>query len=198
MSLVNLSLILFFIMDSFGNISSYITLTKDLAPSRQRFIIFREMLIALVIMICLYFIGNHLCAFLCLSQATLNLSAGLILFLHSIKILFPEPTNLRSNLPKGEPLIFPLAVPLIASPALLASILLFSSIKTYHSIILPAIICAWLASVITLYFSHTIYRIIGKNGLRASERLLGMLLVIIAVQFFLDGIFAFWTRYHHS
>jgi len=182
-------------MDSFGNISSYLTLTKDLAPARQRYIIFREMLIALAVMLLLFFIGSYLCSFLTLSQASLKLSAGLILFLHSIKILFPEPTNLRSNLPRGEPFIFPLAVPLIASPALMASILLFSNIRPYRSIILGAILCAWLASVLILYFSRTIYKLIGSNGLRASERLLGMVLVIIAVQFFLDGILTFWTNY---
>lgn len=195
MTLLNISLLLFLIMDSFGNISSYLTLTNDLKPNRQYFVIFREMLIALAVMLGLYFLGSHLCSFLTLSQASLKLSAGLILFLHSIKILFPEPTNLRANLPKGEPIVFPLAIPLIVSPGLMASILLFSNIQSSRSVMLPAIIIAWLASVVILYFSRPIYRLIGKNGLTASERLLGMVLVIISVQFFLDGILTFWKQY---
>lgn len=183
-------------MDPIGNIASYLAMTKDLDPKRQQWIIFREMLIALALMIGLYAVSDHLFNFLGLSGASISLSAGLILFLISIKILFPEPTSLRANLPKGEPFIFPLAVPLVAGPGLMATILLFSNLPEYHDWMLPAIFLAWLASSVILYFSNTIKNVLGKNGLIASERLIGMVLVLLAVQRFLEGILAFWVQHH--
>lgn len=196
MSLFNISLILLLIMDPIGNISSYLYMTKDLDPKRHNLIIFREMLIALGVMILFHFLGDYLFDFLSLSEATVRLSSGVILFLIAIKILFPSQTSLRANLPKGEPFIFPLAVPLIAGPGLMATIMLFSNLDTLKDLMLPAIAIAWLASVIILYFSNYIKRVLGNNGLMASERLIGMVLVLIAVQRFLEGILVFWAQEH--
>ena len=196
MNFLNIVLILFLIMDPIGNIASYLTMTKGLDPKRQQWIIFREMLIALAVMSVLYLVSGYLFSFLSLSEASISLSAGLILFLVSIQILFPEPTSLRANLPPGEPFIFPLAIPLIAGPGLMATILLFSNLSAYRAVMWPAIFLAWLASGIILYFSPAIKKVLGKSGLIASERLIGMVLVLLAVQRFLEGILAFWTQYH--
>lgn len=194
MTLLNISLILFLIMDPIGNISSYLYMTKDLEPKKHNRIIFREMLIALAVMIAFHYLGEYLFDILKLSDVTVRLSSGLILFLIAVKILFPSTTSLRANLPKGEPFIFPLAVPLIAGPGLMATIMLFSNLDQYEPLMLPAIFIAWFASVVILYFSGTISRVLGKNGLMASERLIGMVLVLISVQRFLEGIMAFWIQ----
>lgn len=196
MTLLNISLILFLIMDPVGNISSYLFMTKDLDPKRHHLIIFREMLIALAVMIGFHFLGDYLFKFLNLSEVTVRLSSGLILFLIAIKILFPAPTSLRANLPKGEPFIFPLAIPLIAGPGLMATIMLFSNLETHEPMMLAAIFIAWLASAVILYFSSPIYRLLGHNGLMACERLIGMVLVLISVQRFLEGILVFWEQYN--
>jgi multiple antibiotic resistance protein len=171
-------------------------MTKDLNPMRHHLIIFREMLIALGIMIGFYFLGDYVLDFLKLSESSVRLASGLILFLIAIKILFPSQTSLRANLPKGEPFIFPLAVPLIAGPGLMATIMLFSNLESSRPIMLPAIVIAWLASVIILYFSGSIKRLLGNNGLMASERLIGMVLVLLSVQRFLEGILVFWAQEH--
>ncbi len=196
MRLLNIILILFLIMDPIGNISSYLNMTKDLEPKRHNLIIFREMLIALAVMIGFYFLGEYVFVFLSLSESTVRLSSGVILFLIAIKILFPSQTSLRANLPKGEPFIFPLAVPLVAGPGLMATIMLFSNLNALKPLILPAIVIAWLASSMILFYSGFIRRVIGKNGLNASERLIGMVLVLISVQRFLEGILVFWSQEH--
>lgn len=198
MPLFNITLILFLIMDPIGNISSYLYMTKDLDPKRHQLIIFREMLIALAVMIGFHYLGNHLFNFLNLSEVTVRLSSGLILFLIAIQILFPASTSLRANLPKGEPFIFPLAIPLIAGPGLMATIMLFSNLETHEPVMLAAIFIAWLTSTIILYFSSFIKRLLGHNGLMACERLIGMVLVLISVQRFLEGIMLFWTQYNHK
>lgn len=194
MTLLNTVLILFLLMDPIGNINSYLYMTKDLEKKRHNRIIFREMLIALGVMVGFYFLGDYVLDFLKLSEATVRLASGLILFLIAIKILFPTQTSLRANLPKGEPFIFPLAIPLIAGPGLLATIMLFSNLESMKSIMLPAILLAWLISVMILYFSNSFKRLLGNNGLSASERLIGMVLVLVSVQRILEGILVFWAQ----
>lgn len=193
MSFFNLTIILLLIMDPLGNINSYLSLVKEIDPKRQRWIVLREMLIALVAMIGFNYLGEYIFHILELSETTVRLSSGIILFLIAVKILFTAPDNPRSNLPKGEPFVFPLAIPLIAGPGLLATIMLFAHLEPYQSVMLGAILIAWFISVVVLFFSGTIKRILGQNGLMACERLIGMVLVLIAVQRFLEGIFLFWT-----
>jgi multiple antibiotic resistance protein len=185
-------------MDPIGNISSYLSLVKELNPKRQNWIILREMLIALLVMLAFNELGEYIFIFLHLSETTVRLSSGVILFLVAIKILFTSTDNPRMNLPEGEPFIFPLAVPLFAGPSLLATIMLYAHLEAYQSIMLSAILIAWLVSIAILLFAHPIKRLLGNNGLKACERLIGMVLVLVAVQRFLEGILLFWaTQPHH-
>lgn len=193
MSLFSVTLVLFLIMDPIGNISSYHSLVKELNPQRQKWIVVREMLIALAVMIGFNYLGEYIFTILDISETTVRLSSGMILFLIAIKILFTAPDSLRANLPRGEPFIFPLAIPLVAGPALMATIMLYAHLEPYQSVMLLAILLAWLASILTLFFSDTIKHILGQNGLMACERLIGMVLVLIAVQRFLEGILLFWA-----
>lgn len=198
MSLFSVTLVLFLIMDPVGNISSYLSLVKELDPARKNLVIFREMLIALGVMILFNYIGEFIFTYLELSEVTVRISSGVILFLIAIKILFTAPDSLRANLPKGEPFIFPLAVPLIAGPALLATIMLYAHLEPYQSIMLASIVIAWALSGGILYFSPYIKKVLGPNGLMACERLIGMVLVLIAIQRFLEGILLFWANHPHT
>ncbi|MBA2367927.1 MAG: antibiotic transporter [Candidatus Protochlamydia sp.] len=193
MSLFSITLVLFLIMDPIGNIESYQSLVKELTPHRQNRIILREMLIALGVMLFFNYLGDFIFNYLHLSETTLRLSSGVILFLIAIKILFTAPDSLRSNLPKGEPFIFPVAVPLIAGPGLMATIMLYSHLEPSNSIMLFAILLAWSVSMVILFFSGKIQHLLGNNGLMACERLIGMVLVLISIQRFLEGILLFWA-----
>lgn len=191
MSLFTLALILFLIMDPVGNLSTYLNMVKDLDPKRQRWIVIREMLIVLAAMIVFNYIGEILFDLLQLEETTVRLSSGIILFLIAIKILFPASDSLRANIPKGEPFIFPLAIPLIAGPSLLATIMLFAHLETSQVVMLSAIFISWFAALIVFLFARPIKRLLGVNGLLACEKLMGMVLVLIAVQRFLEGIITF-------
>jgi multiple antibiotic resistance protein len=193
MSLFNITVTLILIMDPLGNLSSYLSMVKELDPKRHYWIVFREMLIAISIMLGFNYLGEHLFNFLDLSETTVRLSSGAILFLIAIKILFTSSDSPRANLPKGEPFIFPLAVPLIAGPALLATIMLYAHLEPTQSMMIVAIFIAWILSVLIFLFSDSIKRILGINGLLACERLIGMILVLVAVQRFLEGILLFWA-----
>jgi multiple antibiotic resistance protein len=193
MSIFNVALVLFLIMDPIGNIASYQSLVKELNPKRQNWIVFREMLIALAVMIGFNYLGEYIFNVLELSETTVRLSSGVILFLIAIKILFTAPDSPRANLPKGEPFVFPLAIPLTAGPALMATIMLYAHLEPYQSVMLIAILVAWFLSALILFFSRPIKRLLGQNGLMAIERLIGMVLVLMAVQRFLEGVLLFWA-----
>lgn len=197
MSLLSVTLVLLLIMDPMGNISSFLSLTKDLEPQKQRAIIFREMLIALVAMVAFNYLGEFLFYVLELNETTVRISSGVILFLIAIKILFTAHDSPRANLPKGLPFVFPIAIPLIAGPGLLATIMLYAHLEPYQSIMLAAILIAWAISSTILYFANPIKNLLGSSGLMAAERLVGMVLVLIAVERFLEGIELFWKNYPH-
>lgn len=183
-----IAFILFLIMDPLGNISSFLGLVKEIPRKEINKIVIREMLIALSIMLLFNFIGEYLFDLLHVSEKTVRITGAVILFLSAIKILFPTIDSPRNNLPPGEPYIVPLAVPLIASPALLAMIMLFAHIVPNISFMLMAILSAWLASSFILLNANRIQKVLGSNGLVAIERLMGMVLVLIAIQKFLEGI----------
>jgi multiple antibiotic resistance protein len=183
-------------MDSIGNVSYFLEILKDIDPKRQKMIIIREMLIALVTMILFYFIGNFLLEQLEVSETTVRVASGVILFLVAIKILYPSTPSLRASLRmEGEPFIVPMAIPLIAGPSVLATIMLYAHDDELSKYVLPAIAIAWVFSVIILLLSPYLEKFLGKNGLTAFERLLGMVLVLLSIQRLLEGIQLFTKVY---
>jgi multiple antibiotic resistance protein len=181
-------------MDPIGNISPFLTMTAGLNPKRQTIIILREMLIALLAMLFFNYLGEVIFYFLDISEAAVEIASGIILLLIAIKILFTSPDSMRANIPKGEPLIFPLAIPLIAGPALLATIMLYAHLESLQSVMIFAILIAWFCSSLILFSSRSIKKILGTNGLIACERLIGMVLVLISVQRLLEGFLLFWSE----
>lgn len=183
--------ILFLIMDPIGNISSFLHMVQELPPRRVRWVVFREMLIALIFMLVFNFLGEYIFVVLQLDKPTVEVASAIVLFLTAIKILFPASNSLRANLPVGEPFIIPLAVPLIAGPSLLATIMLLAHLETSQSGMLLAIIIAWVLAMLVLLSARQLQRYLGSNGLMAGERLTGMLLVMLAIQRGMEGLSAF-------
>jgi len=188
MSFLNLVVILFLIMDPVGNISSFIDQLKEIAPSKRKLVIVREMLIALVTMVLFNYIGEYIFKILNVSETTVRITIGVILFLVAIKIMFPGIDSMRANLPKDKPFINPLAIPLIAGPSLLATIMLFAHLEPSQPHMLLAILAAWCAALVVLLSGNFLQKILGNNGLMACERLMAMVLALLAIQRFLEGI----------
>jgi len=188
LSLFSIIIVLFIIMDPVGNIPSYLKVMKEVEPRRQIVILIREMLIAFVLMVLFNYIGEYIFSILEISDTTVKLSSGLVLFITALKILFPANNSFRANLPRGEPFIIPLAVPLIAGPSLLATIMLYAHMEPSASVMIEAIVVAWVCALIVLLFAHRLKRYLGTNGLNALERLMAMVLVMLAIQRFMEGI----------
>jgi multiple antibiotic resistance protein len=189
--LFSIAFSLFLLMDPIGNIPFYVSFLKGIDPDRQRQIIVREMAIALFIIILFNFIGDGLMEFLSVSTDTIQIAGGIILFLLCLRMIFPQRQEPKETLPHdAEPFVVPLAVPLVAGPAVLAAVMIYT--RQQNNLIMVGAICiAWAASLGILITSSFIKKILGWRGIVAMERLMGLVLTLIAVQMFLSGLHSF-------
>jgi multiple antibiotic resistance protein len=186
---------LFLIMDPLGNIPLFLSVLKSVPPQRRRLVLTREIAFAYIVMLIFLFLGNYILRFLGLHQETISVSGGIVLFLIAIRMIFPGERNPASDSLEGEPFLVPLAVPLFAGPSVLAALLLMQRTAPGDTrSLLLAVTIAWAVSGIILLSSTFFYRILRERGLIAVERLMGMLLVMIAVQMLMNGMKTFLTR----
>jgi len=192
MDIISVSVTLFLIMDPFGNIPVFLTMLEKVTPDRRRMIITRELFIALGVIVVFIFCGRYLMSFLGLDQAAVSIAGGIILFLIGLRMVFPPAERPAATDIEGEPFIVPLAIPLIAGPSLLAVLMLWSTAEPgrLHHLLLAAII-AWGVTFLVLFSATLLIRFLGRRGLVAIERLMGMVLVALSVQLSLDAIKAF-------
>lgn len=188
MTIFATTIILFLIIDPLGNLVSFNTMLDRVKSDRRQMVFLREMGIALIAMLTFYYLGEVFFNILQVNETTVYFASGLILFLFGIKILFPSISHPRSNLPKEEPFIIPLAIPLIASPSLLATIMLFARQDKTNYVVISGILISWALATFIMFFAKQLQKILGPNGVSAVERLMGMLLVMLAIQRFLEGI----------
>lgn len=184
---------LLLIMDPLGNIPPFLSALKPVEPERRRKILVREILIAYVVLLAFLFAGKYLLKLLSLQEETVSIAGGIVLFLIALRMVFPRQEATRDAL-EGEPFIVPLAIPLIAGPSTLASLLLLQQQSTPNSSVWQlflALTLAWLATAVILLSSTMLYRVLKERGLIALERLMGMLLVMLAVQMFINGLAKF-------
>ena len=190
------AVMLFLIMDPLGNLPIFMSVLKMIEPKRRRFILIRELLFALVILYVFLFSGQAVLDFLNVKQETVSIAGGIILFLIALKMIFPVKGASPIGLAAGEePYIVPLAIPLIAGPSTLATLILLSNQSPDRmgdwALALGA---AWIVSAAILLFSGVFHRILGERGLAAMERLMGMILVMIAIQMFLNGVGTYFSH----
>jgi multiple antibiotic resistance protein len=195
MDLIGAFVLLFVVMDPLGNIPIFVSVLDQVRPERRYRVLARELLIALAILFAFLFGGQYLLAALHLSQYSVSVAGGIILFLIALKMIFPVARQMRDNDEPDddeEPFLVPLAVPMVAGPSAMAILLLLA---TRHPDRLGlwslALFLAWAATAVILAAAPLIKDLLGKRGLIAVERLMGMLLVAISVQMFLEGITEF-------
>lgn len=178
---------LFLLMDPIGNIPIYLAVLKDCKPGRQRKIILRELIIALLIIIAFCIIGNYILGILNVQQYTVMIAGGIILFLIALQMIFP-PSSEKQIQRNADPLVVPLAVPLVAGPAVLAAVMLYSHQTENKIIVICGIVLAWIGTAAILISSSFLQRVLKDRGILALERLMGLILTLIAVQMFMHGI----------
>ncbi len=182
------AIMLFLIMDPLGNLPIFMSVLKSIEPKRRQVILVRELLFAFVILFIFLFSGQSVLNFLNVGQETVSIAGGIILFLIALKMIFPQTGGANALAVGEEPFLVPLAIPMIAGPSTLAALILLANQNPDRmldwSIALGA---AWLVSAVILMFSNVFHKLLGERGLAAMERLMGMILVMIAIQMLLDG-----------
>lgn len=189
MSVLSASLLLFFVLDPIGNMPLFVALLRGVPPHRRRRVLIRELVIAMAVLILFLFAGRHLLVLLDISEPSLGISGGIILFLIAIRLIFSEPHTVFGGAGDVEPFVFPLAVPSIAGPSAMATIIvLMARAPSQWPQWLLALGLAWAATGAILMVSEPIVRLVGNRALSALQRLMGMLLTMIAVELFLKGL----------
>ncbi|MEP7029165.1 MAG: YhgN family NAAT transporter [Candidatus Eisenbacteria bacterium] len=189
MDLVSVAVTLFLVMDPLGNIPAFAAALKQVPAERRQRVLVRELLIALLVLMACLLIGQPLLSWLHLKQESISIAGGIVLFLIALKMIFPSEGAGLGDGVEGEPFIVPLAIPLLAGPSALSTLLLLARSEPGRlASWMLALVLAWAASAAILLSSGLLERLLRRKGLLALERLMGMLQVMLAVQLFLDGL----------
>jgi len=184
--------ILLLVMDPIGNIPLFVSLLRQVEAARRRRVILRECAIAFAVLLVFVFFGAAILGVLGLSDPSLTIAGGVILFLIALRMIFRRPEGVFGDTVSGEPFIVPLAIPSIAGPAAIATVMLLASRAPQRLLEwCVAVSVAMLATAALLVSADRLARLAGEQGLLAFERLMGLILTAIAVEMLLRGIETF-------
>lgn len=188
-SFVSAVLLLLLVCDPFGNIPIFISALREVPRERRRRIILRECVIAFLVLSVFVFVGQPFLRVLGLSELSLQIGGAVVLMLVAIRMVFPTAEGVYGHPPGGEPFIVPLAVPALAGPSALATVLLMVSRDPSRTLQwLAAIAIVMAVSAVVLAFAERIQQWLGERVTVAFERLMGLILAAIAVELMLRGI----------
>lgn len=177
------------VLDPFGNIPIFVSTMKGMPPRRRVAVALREHFFAFAISVLFFFWGRQVLALLQLTTTTIGIAGGVVLLLIGLRMIFPVRGGIFGRFPQGEPFIVPLAIPCIAGPATLTSILLLASNspeRRWEWILAMSVAMA--VSALIAIGSGWLSRTLGERGIAGFERLVGLLLAAISVGMFLRGI----------
>lgn len=192
MDILSTTILLFLILDPLGNIPIFLSY---LEKSKSRYkVLARELILALIILYLFLFLGRQFLQALHLKQEAVSIAGAIILFIIALRMIFPVSKQYGDEEIEGDPLLVPLAIPLVAGPSILATLILLVSQHPEKIMDFSiALFIAWLISAVILFSATAMQNYLGKRGMIAIERLMGMVLIAVAVQMFLNGIRTFLT-----
>ena len=188
-SFVSALILLLLVLDPLGSLPVFIPIMRDVAPQRRRWVALREVGIAFAVLFAFMFFGDTFLRVMRLSERSLEVAGGVILLMVAIRMIFSHEGGVY-GVPEGrEPLIFPLAVPLLAGPSAMATVLLLASRQ-------PDRLMSWVAALVgamavsgaVLLLCDRIRRLLGDSVVSALEKLMGLVLTAIAVEMILAGL----------
>lgn len=187
------TILLILITDPVGNIPIFVKTLRHVAPHRRSLVIVREVVIAFLLLLLFMFVGKSFLTTMNLSDVSLQIAGGVILFLIALRMIFP-PTEFK---PEGapvadeilaEPLIVPLAIPALAGPSALATVMLLVSQAPERKLEwVAALTVTMLVCAVVLVLAERIQRLLGERVVIAVERLMGLILVAVSVEMLLRG-----------
>jgi MarC family membrane protein len=187
---VSALVLLLLVLDPFGSLPIFISVMRNVAPERRNRVALREALIAFGVLLVFMFGGQWFLAVMRLSERSLEVAGGVILLIIAIRMIFASGGEVYASDGKPrEPFIFPLAVPLLAGPSAMATVLLLASRqpeRITHWI--GALTVAMVVSGVVLLLADRIRKWIGGSMVSAIEKLMGLVLTAIAVEMILAGL----------
>lgn len=188
MPLLSSVLSLFLVINAIGNVPLFVAFLSRYDVRKQRRIIVRELVIALAILLAFNFFGDWFLGILGISQPIIGIAGGTLLFIIALGMIFPRNGDKGHEMSRQEPFIVPLALPIIAGPGALTTVMIYAE-QLHNSWLMSGIILlAWIPSFIILMLSANIKYVLGQKGLLACQKLGGMLICLIAVHMFTAGI----------
>ncbi len=184
-------ILLLLVTDPFGNVPLFVSTLRQVAPERRHRVVLRECLIAFGLLLVFMMVGRPFLDALQLSEVALRIGGGVILFLIALRMVFPQPGGVFGQTHAGatEPLIVPLAIPALAGPSALVTVLLFSSQAKMsmwlYAAVISLVAIVWLA---VLLAAERLQRVLGDAVMTAFERLMGLILTAIAIEMLLAGV----------
>jgi small neutral amino acid transporter SnatA (MarC family) len=190
--LFSAAILLLLVIDPFGNIPLVVAAMHNVAPERRVFVVLRECIAAYLILLVFMAGGRSFLLLMHLSEISLGIAGGIILFLIAIRMVFHHKEGVFGDVPGGEPFLVPLAVPSIAGPSALATVMLMASREPEHmGAWFAALSAAMLVTTLVLLASHRLQAVLGERAIIALERLMGLVLTALAVEMLLGGVRTF-------
>ncbi|HJV06938.1 MAG TPA: MarC family protein [Chromobacteriaceae bacterium] len=197
-SFLSATILLILITDPLGNIPLFITALKQVKPERRKHVVLRECLIAFTVLLIFMFFGRDFLEVMHLTDESVRIAGGVILFLIAIKMIFPgEGSVFGGDHMHAEPFIVPIAIPLIAGPSAMATVLLMSTREPTRMLEwVGALTLCMLVTTVVFLFSGKLQKLLGEQAITALERLMGLVLTAIAIEMLLGGIASYIRQFH--
>jgi len=188
-SFLSALILLLLVLDPLGSLPVFIPIMRDVAPPRRLWVALREVGIAFTVLVAFMLVGDGFLRIMHLSERSLEVAGGVILLMVAIRMIFSHEGGVY-GVPEGkEPFIFPLAVPLLAGPSAMATVLLLASRQPDRVLTwVGALTCALAVSGVSLLLCERIRRLVGDSVVSAVEKLMGLVLTAIAVEMILAGL----------
>ena len=188
-SFLSAFILLLLVLDPLGSLPVFIPIMREVAPERRRRVAVREALIAFAVLFAFMLFGDVFLRVMRLSERSLEVAGGVILLMVAIRMIFSHEGGVYGTPEGKEPFIFPLAVPLMAGPSAMATVLLLASRQPDRVLAWAgALTCAMAVSGAVLLLCERIRRLLGDSVVSALEKLMGLVLTAIAVEMILAGL----------
>lgn len=190
---------IFFVINATGQIPLFLAMLARFDQKQQLKIITRELLVALAILLLFTFFGDDILRILGITRSVIAVAGGVLLFLISLSMIFPKDVaeDEKAKALKHEPMIIPLAIPVITGPGAITTVMLYAHEVGSSTLVAGAVIAAWIPSLLILLLGSYIKQLLGEKGLIAVERLGGMLVCLIGVQMLTNGVLSMVREYFH-
>ncbi|BBF86933.1 multiple antibiotic resistance protein marC [Aquitalea magnusonii] len=198
-SFISATVLLILITDPLGNIPLFISALKQVKPERRKKVVYRECLIAFLVLLTFMFFGRNFLDVMHLTDQSMQVAGGVILFLIALKMIFPSEGGsvFGSDKMHGEPFIVPIAIPLIAGPSAMATVLLMSTREPSRMLEwIGALTICMLVTTVVFLFSGRLQKLLGEQAITALERLMGLVLTAISIEMLLGGVASYIRQFH--